>query len=194
MDRGDEARLVSGLRGGDRRAFSEVFSRLYPRIYSFVLRLSRRADVAEDLAQETFVRLARAAPRLTEDTRLVPYLFTVARNLHRNHRRWEMLDISRIFAFGGEADDVVRAHDAQPDTTRRLREVEAALGGLSVANREVLLLVALEGLSSEEAASVLGIAPDALRKRLSRARQALDESLQKRENQSRASAPGRRPT
>lgn len=194
MDRGEETRLVRGLREGDRRAFSEVFSCLYPRLYAFVLRLSRRTDVAEDLAQETFVRLARAAPRLTEDTRLVPYLLTVARNLHRSHRRWEMLDISRVFALWSEADDAVRAHDAQPDTTRRLREVEAALGELSVANREVLLLVGLEGLSGDEAAAVLGIAPDALRKRLSRARQALDERLATREARSRPNVPGRRPT
>ena len=181
MERAEELLLVSGLKRGDSRAFAAVFEALRPRIFAFVLRLSRRRDTAEDLTQEAFVRLAKAAPTLTDDTHLVALLLTIARNLFRSHRRWEMLDISRIFLFGGEHDEAVRAHDERAHATRELRDVEAAMGTLSVAHREVLLLVGVEGLEHEAAAKVLQIEGDALRQRLSRARKALGEELARRE-------------
>lgn len=67
------------------------------------LRLSGRRDTAEDLAQETWIKLAKAAPGLREDTTLGPLLFMIARNAFMSHRRWAMLDLSRIVTFGLEA-------------------------------------------------------------------------------------------
>ena len=189
MDREEELARVAGLRQGDARAFGAVFEALRPRVFAFLIRLSRTRDTAEDLTQETFVRLAKAAPNLSEDTHLLAFLLTVARNLYRSHRRWEMLDISRIFLFGGEHDEAVRAHDEKAHASRALREVEAAMGTLSVAHREVLLLVAVEGLEHEAAARVLQIEGDALRQRLSRARKALSEELARRERKGLPSKP-----
>lgn len=181
MDRAEELAHVSGLRRGDARAFSAVFEALRPRIFAFTLRLSRRRETAEDLTQEAFVRLAKAAPTLASDTRLLALLLTIARNLFRSQRRWEMLDLSRLFLFGSEHDEAVRAHDERAHAARELRDLEIAMGTLSVAHREVLLLVGVEGLEPEAAAQVLGIEGDALRQRLSRARRALSEELAKRE-------------
>ena len=181
MERAEELLLVSGLKRGDSRAFATVFEALRPRIFAFVLRLSRRRDTAEDLTQEAFVRLAKAASTLTADTHLMALLLTISRNLFRSHRRWQMLDISRIFLFGGEHDEAVRAHDERAHATRELRDVEAAMGTLSIAHREVLLLVGVEGLEHEAAAKVLQIEGDALRQRLSRARKALSEEIARRE-------------
>jgi len=189
MDRETELLLVSGLRSGDPRAFSRVFEALRPRVFAFLLRLSRRRDTADDLTQEAFVRLAKASPTLAEDSRLLPLLFTIARNVFRSHRRWEMLDISRIFLFGNEHDEAVRAHDERAHASRALREVEVALGALSVTHREVLLLVAVEGFSHEQAARVLGIEGDTLRQRLSRARRALSEEVSRRERRATVKVP-----
>lgn len=189
MDREEELARVAGLRRGDARAFGAVFEALRPRVFAFLIRLSRKRDTAEDLTQETFVRLAKAGPTLAEDTHLLAFLLTVARNLFRSHRRWEMLDISRIFLFGGEQDEAVRAHDERAHASRALREVESAMGNLSVAHREVLLLVAVEGLEHDAAAKVLQIEGDALRQRLSRARKALSEELARRERRGLPSKP-----
>lgn len=189
MESADEQSLVAGLVQGNARVFGQVFEAFRPRVFSFLLRLSRRRETAEDLTQETFVRLAKASPTLAPDTRLGPYLFVVARNLFLSHRRWEMLDLSRIFLLGEEHDDAVTAHDARAQATLELRAVEAALGKLPMVHREVLVAVGVEGLDHDTCAEVLGLKPDALRQRLARARQALREELSRAEKRTRRTMP-----
>lgn len=188
MEAAEEAALVAGLRAGDATAFDRVYAAYRGRIFAFLLRLARRRDTAEDLAQETWIRLARAAPRLAESTRLAPLLFTIARNAHVSHRRWAMLDLSRLVLLGIEsAAAVAEPPDEVHDRARSMARLERALGELPLPSREVLLLVAVEGLEQEEAATVLGISYDATRQRLHRARTQLAEAMERLER-----APGER--
>lgn len=180
-DEAPDRELVDRLRRGDAAAFDRVYSTYHPRLFSFLLRLSGRRDTAEDLAQETWLKLAKAAPGLREDTTLAPFLFTVARNAFMSHRRWAMLDLSRIVTFGLDAVSSATS-EATPEThherARAIALLEAALQSLPVAAREVLLLVGVEGMEQEEVAKVLGLSYDALRQRLSRARAQLAESME----------------
>jgi RNA polymerase sigma factor (sigma-70 family) len=178
----DERSLVAALRRGETSAFDEAYAAYEARIFSFLLRLSGRRDTAEDLTQETWIRFAKAARGLDENTRLAPYLFTIARNLFVSHRRWAMLDLSRIVMLGQDALVAVAGGplpDALHEESHKLAELEAALLALPVASREILLLVGVEGLDQEEAARILGISYDASRQRLSRARAQLGEQLRK---------------
>ena len=174
-----EKPLVDALRRGDAAAFDAVYARYRGRILGFLLRLSRRRDVAEDLFQETFCKLARNAPKLAEDTDLAAWLFRVARNAWVSHRRWAMLDISRLAAVDEDALPAGPAVDegARSDAARRVAALEQALASLPAGAREVLLLVGVEGLDQEQAAAVLGISYEALRQRLSRARAQLADRL-----------------
>lgn len=175
----DSAELVERLRAGDREAFDEVFRTYRPRIYSFLVRLTKNPSVAEDLLQETFIRLAKHAPRLAEDTRLLAWLFTVARNLFVSQRRWALLDLGRTSEMqmwsqlrGGPETPFAMLAGSE---TERL--VEQAIADLPVRGREVVLLVAKEKMSPKEAAAVLGIEPAAVRQRLARARAMIQERL-----------------
>jgi RNA polymerase sigma-70 factor (ECF subfamily) len=162
-------------------------------VFSFLLRLSGRRDTAEDLAQETWLKLAKAAPGLREDTTLAPFLFTVARNAFVSHRRWAMLDLSRIVTFGLEAMGSAATEptpEASHESARAIALLEGALQRLPVASREVLLLVGVEGIEQEEVARMLGLSYDALRQRLSRARAQLAETMESIEK--RESAGGER--
>ena len=127
------------------------------------------------------MKLARSAPRLEEDTDLAAWLFTVARNAWVSHRRWSVLDVSRLVALGD--DDATPAAapdpDARADAARRLARLERALAALPAGSREVLLLVGVEGFDQEQAARILGVGYDALRQRLSRARAQLAERLER---------------
>jgi DNA-directed RNA polymerase specialized sigma24 family protein len=87
MEPEDETALVAGLRCGDAAAFDRVYDLYRPRLFAFLLRLSRRRTVAEDLLDETWFRLVAHARSLRPDTRLAAWLFTVARNLYWTHRR-----------------------------------------------------------------------------------------------------------
>lgn len=174
-----EKPLVDALRRGDASAFDAVYGRFRGRILGFLLRLTRRRDVAEDLFQDTFLKLARHATRLEPDTDLAAWLFRVARNAWVSHRRWSALDLSRLVAFEDDALPALPASDgeARTDASRRVARLEQALASLPASSREVLLLVAVEGFDQEQAAVILGISYEALRQRLSRARAQLAQKL-----------------
>lgn len=175
----EDQALVDGLRRGDVAAFDRAYGTHHARVFSFLLRLSGRRDTAEDLAQETWLKLARAAPSLREDTRLAPLLFTIARNAFVSWRRWAMLDLSRLVMFGFDAAGLTStAPDVLHDQREEIAILERALQGLPVTSREVLLLVGVEGFEQEEAATILGIQHPALRKRLSRARIELASAIE----------------
>jgi DNA-directed RNA polymerase specialized sigma24 family protein len=94
MERQIELTLVERLRAGERAAFDETYAAFNNRLFTFLLRLCCRRDVAEDLLEETWLRLVTHAPRLRPDTTLGPWLFTVARNLHVSYLRGRMLEDS----------------------------------------------------------------------------------------------------
>lgn len=184
----DEALLVERLRGGDGRALADVYARYHERIWSFLLRLSGRPHLAEDLFQETWLAVARGAGRLRDDTDLRAWLFTVARNRHRSYKRWAMLDIARLLAFGSGPVAHALAPDEEAEARAAAARAEAAFAQLSDAHREVLLLVVGEGLSATQTGAVLGLSPEAVRQRLRRARMELAEAAA----QGEAKSAGRR--
>ncbi len=98
MERVHEQEMVGRLREADSTAFYEVFHHYRLRLFGYLLRMSRRHDIAEDLLQDTFVRLAMKSTSPTEDTCLAAWLFTVARNLFLSYRRSRLLDEDEFHA------------------------------------------------------------------------------------------------
>ncbi len=172
----DESLLVGRLRRGDGRALAEVYARYHERIWSFLLRLSGRQHLAEDLFQETWLAVTRGARRLRDDTDLRAWLFTVARNRHRSYRRWAVLDIARVLELGSGPPQHALAPDQDAEARAEAARAEAAFAQLSDAHREVLLLVVGEGLDATQTGAVLGLSPEAVRQRLRRARMKLAEA------------------
>lgn len=166
---------LPALRRLDPDAVDAVFDAYAHRLNGFLRRLGASAEVAEELVQEAFVRLVRHAPRLADDTRLAAWLFTVARNLYRSHRRWAWVDGTRLLELAWGPTPAPVSPAAALEAARTLARVEAVVASLPEAQREVFLLVVGEGLDPAEAAGVLGISPEATRQRLARARRALQE-------------------
>jgi len=179
MDRETELALVQRLRAGESAAFDAIYVAMNVRLLTFLVRLSRRRDVAEDLAEETWLRLVSHAARLRPDTYLVPWLFTVARNLHVSHRRSRLLEDG----IAGSLIDLWPAGSAHPSPFEETagneleRRLEAAIAALPERLREAGLLVAIQGIQAKEAAAICGITPEAMRQRVSRGRSALAEAL-----------------
>ncbi len=181
MERDLELALVERLRQGEADAFDDVYAAFNGRLFTFLVRLSRHRDVAEDLLEETWLRFVKHSRRLQPDTRLGAWLFTVARHLHISYRRSRLLEESAtasligLWPFSPERSspfDVAAGNELD-------RRIERALAALPVASREVLLLIAVAGLDHSDAADVCGITPAALRQRLHRAREALSNALER---------------
>jgi len=95
MDRELELEVVARMRAGDAGAFDAIHAEFNARLFNFLARLSRRRDIAEDLLDETWLRFVDRAHKLKPDTRLGPFLFTVARNLYVSYCRSRMLEDSQ---------------------------------------------------------------------------------------------------
>lgn len=87
MDRDLEVTLVRQLRAGDARAFDQIYEIFNRRLLNFQIRMTRNRASAEDLLEETWLRLVTSGSNLDADTRLRNWLFTVARNLFLSHCR-----------------------------------------------------------------------------------------------------------
>jgi len=191
VERDTELALVERLRRGDPDAFDDVYAAFNTRLFTFLVRLSRRRDVAEDLLEETWLRLVKHARRLAADTRLGPWLFTVARNLHVSYIRSRMLEDSAaasligLWPFSLDRSSPFEAVAASEFE----RRIERALAAMPAASREVLLLVAVAGMDHSDAADICGITPEALRQRLHRAREMLSKALE-RDAEAGLPAPG----
>ena len=179
MDRESELALVARLRRGEVAAFDDAHAAFHARLFNFLARLARNRDVAEDLLEETWLRLVTRGTTLRDDTELGAWLFTVARNLYFSYCR------SRALETGLACDDAglwpAAAVPASPfeataanETERR---IERALASLPAAHREVLLLVAIEGMTPAEAAAICCVPAATLRQRLHRARALLLDRL-----------------
>ena len=179
VDRDLELQLVVRLRERDPAAFEAVHDAFNARLYNFLARLSNSRDIAEDLLEETWLRLVSHAGRLQPDTCLGPWLFTVARNLHVSYRRSRAIEDSgdpeatSLWCRGAPAPSPLEVAEAS-EMQRRIAE---AMASLPTIYREALLLVGIEGLSPSEAASVCGVSSQAMRQRLSRARALVDRHL-----------------
>jgi RNA polymerase sigma factor (sigma-70 family) len=180
MNPDTELALVEQLRRGDEEAFDAVYDAFNLRLYTFLLRLTRRHDVAEDLLEETWLRLVKHAYRLRPDTRLGPWLFTVARNLHVSYVRSRMIEDSTAAGLMALWPiSLERSSPFEATAANELeRRIERALASLPPGSREVLLLVGVAGLEHPDAADVCGITPEALRQRLHRARVMLARALE----------------
>jgi RNA polymerase sigma-70 factor (ECF subfamily) len=179
MDRESELALVRRLRDGDPDAFDEVHAAFNTRLLTFLVRLSRRRDVAEDLLEETWLRFVRKAASLAPDTTLGAWLFTVARNRYFSFCRARALDelnSTGLLSLWPLASPLASPFDeaAASESQRRL---EAALTELPASYREALLLVGVDGMTPAEAAAVCGVSPETMRQRLHRARTELARRL-----------------
>jgi len=178
MDRDSELELVQRVRTGDTDAFDAVHAMFNTRLFSFLARVSGNRDVAQDLLEETWLRFVTHAERLEPDTRLGPWLFAVARNLHISYCRSRAIEVSHAEAGIGLWPTNMPASPFDHAVGQELeQQIETALASLPVAFREVLLLVGIEGLRPAEAAVVCAISPEAFRQRLKRARALLQQRL-----------------
>jgi RNA polymerase sigma-70 factor (ECF subfamily) len=138
---------------------------LIPALRRFARALSRDSDTADDLVQDTLVRALRAE-HLFHGGDLRTWTFTILLNLDRNRRRG--LSRRPVLAVIEEVDP-----PGAPASDGTARDIERGLALLPAEQREVLLLVALEGMSYREAADVQGVPIGTVMSRLSRARNTL---------------------
>jgi RNA polymerase sigma-70 factor (ECF subfamily) len=169
--------LIARARQGDLRAFEEIVRLYQRRVYGVALRIVRAHDVADDVAQETFVRAWRSLDRFELGRPFGPWVCRIAANLAVNHvrsprAREEGLPEGHAETRGPDPGPLAAVLD---DEARRV--LDQAVGELPAEQRAVFVLRAVEEMSYEEIAGALGISPGTVMSRLFRARERLARAL-----------------
>lgn len=157
-----------------RERFEAAYRELYEPICGYTLRRVREPEDAAEVIAETFATLWRRFDSCPQGAELRPWLFGVARRVLANQRRGERRRTALGERLSASLDQTaVHAHGASDDTSALAR----ALASLSDSDRELLSLVAWEGLTREELAVALGTSRAVVRLRLHRARKRLRDAL-----------------
>ena len=160
-----------------------------PYLRRFARALTNGASNADDLVHECVVNALRNADKFTPGTNLRAWLFTILRNgfisdIRRNRRRLDTTNVPQ-WACGGVAP-------SNQEDALLLGQLRNELSRLPKEQYAVLILVALEGMSYEQTAEILGIAIGTVRSRLSRARHALKIAMEGERAASGGTPPRRR--
>jgi RNA polymerase sigma-70 factor (ECF subfamily) len=182
-DRADMERLAAGHDG----ALNDLMERHAAPVFHFLCRMVGNEDDANDLAQETFVRVFKSRGTFRTNEKFSAWLYTIAANLARNHFRW----CSRHPAISLETETgdsgqmvggTLPANDPVPNeqtlANERAAAVRHAVGNLPEDLREAIVLCEWEERTVAEAAEILEATPKAVESRLYRARQILRERLE----------------
>jgi RNA polymerase sigma-70 factor (ECF subfamily) len=185
----DLAALMARYCAGDRAAFDALYQAVAPRLHGFLVRLVGDRSVADDLMQETLIKLHEARGFYVAGADPLPWIFTIARRTAFDELRRRRRSRVRI------ADDVIAppepvadldgnpagALGSEPSSDLGDRvdgaEALAALEQLPAPQRQALVLTKVEGRSQAEAAALAGTTPGAIKLRAHRAYRALRKLL-----------------
>jgi RNA polymerase sigma-70 factor, ECF subfamily len=166
--------------------FHRLIEQQIPRLRRYARALTRNRDRADDLVQDTLARALVKQDFWQPGTNLAAWLFTIMHNQHvntvrRDTRESAGIDIEQVSATLGATTD--------PSATRQMLELDRALARLPFEQRQVILLVGLEGMSYEESAGILDVPVGTVRSRLSRGRDGLRKLLDMEERRCLAAMP-----
>jgi RNA polymerase sigma-70 factor (ECF subfamily) len=170
-----EGELIRRARAGDQDAFAELVMAHADRVYGALRRFGLDADEADEVAQEVFVRAWRGLPHFQERSRFSTWLYRIAFN--EAQRRLSRRRAARVEPNADEVDPLASVPDspglspeAQTLEGEFARTLERALEQLPADWRAAVVLRDVEGLSTREAADVVGVREAAFKSRLHRGR------------------------
>jgi RNA polymerase sigma-70 factor (ECF subfamily) len=197
VDVPDEALMVRYQRG-DRSAFTLLVRRHQGGLYNFALRLLRVRSVAEDMVQETFVRVVQNATEFKHEARFSTWVYTIARNLcfdqlrKQSLRRHPSLDEARKGeegdgpTLGEQTADSKASVERQATGTQIKERILAAVDELPNDQREVFLLREVSNLPFKEIAEITGVPENTVKSRMRYALERLQAALSDFEEYARA--------
>jgi RNA polymerase sigma-70 factor, ECF subfamily len=161
--------LMQRYCNGDAQAFRELHARVAPALRRYLMRLGSDRPLAEDLLQETFLKIHRARRAYVAGADPVPWMYAIA------HRTFldEMRARRRTPPRSGDEPPADDDHDHDHDRRELARAARAALDTLPPQQRHAVILIKLEGRTLAEAAAIAGTTVGAMKLRAHRGYEAL---------------------
>lgn len=160
---------------GERPALDELVARWHPPLWRFFRHMVSRDEQAEELVQETWVRVLRGLPRLREPARFAPWFYRIARFtlMDRLRDEYEWVSVDSDHAPEPAARETEPEFDAED-----INRLHASLAQLPLLERETLTLFYLDGLSLHEVAEICDAPTGTIKSRLHRAKRMLRDLLE----------------
>lgn len=177
----DERELLPRYAAGDRAAFEELVHRFRTPVYGYIIRCGVAPAQADDLFQDVFFSVHRAASSYRPTQPLKPWLFTITANAVRSHFRKRSV-FSRVFS-SAEVEPVGDAPSLQiaSEGAELASFLDEHIRSLPLKQREVVVLCCVEQLSLDETAAALAMPVESVKTNLKRGRAALQKALDRRE-------------
>lgn len=188
--RDPDVQLMLRVKGGDDDAFAQIVQKYQSRLIGVFANMFADTALAEDLAQEVFLRIYRARQGYEPTAKLSTWIFQIANNLASNSRRSKGRKKEVQFQLGnsgsqslnlgegGVADKSGLMPTRQIDKNELQERVQQALGHLNERQRMAVLLHRFEGMSYADIADTMQLSTQAVKSLLSRARENLREVLE----------------
>jgi RNA polymerase sigma factor (sigma-70 family) len=174
-----DSALIARVTKGQLAALGQLYDRHEAAIRRCVRRLGVSREDADDILQSVFLQVVRSASRFDPESSARNWLLGIAVMLVRRERRSTLRRAARLLGFARTKPQQAPAHPEEQYRSDRARaRFEAAFRRLSAKRKEAFVLVVLEGLSGEQAASALGIPINTLWTRLHHARAELRRAVQ----------------
>ncbi|MDJ0763275.1 MAG: RNA polymerase sigma factor [Myxococcota bacterium] len=171
--------MMERVRSGDNTAFGEIVDQHKDALLNYLTRFCGSRSRAEDLAQETFLKLYLHKNTYIEDGKLRSYLYRIATNLainaHRKDRRWRIFEL--ISRSSRNGDSPGPSPQSQVLLSEAQKKLTAAIADLPLAFRAPLVLHEIEELPYAEVAQILNCNEGTVKSRISRGRQRLKQKL-----------------
>jgi RNA polymerase sigma-70 factor (ECF subfamily) len=183
---GGDIQLVAAALAGSEEAYRELLARYERPVFSLIVRMVGDRSLAEDLAQETFIKAFRRLDTYDRERKLSSWLFKIAHNTALDHLRRRGLETVPLETpaedEGGDliavlTDPAGRSPEAGVARGDLAAALERAVGGLRPEYREAVLLRFREGLAYQEIAEITGQPLGTVKTQLHRARKELIEAL-----------------
>ena len=175
--------LIQNFQQGDERAYTEIVNRFSGPLLNFIYRIIGDSAFAEDLLQETFIRVYQNKNSYREIAKFSTWIYTIASNLSKTELRRQK--VRRWFSLSGSKDDdrpmEIANDDYTPDETMlqnsTLSLIHQEIQKLPMSFKEVIILRDVQELSYEEISTILNIPLGTVKSRVNRGRTRLQKSL-----------------
>jgi RNA polymerase sigma-70 factor (ECF subfamily) len=165
----EDIKLIKKCQIGDREAFNELISKYHPNVYKFLIKISNDENIAEDLTQETFIKIIRNIEKFDVhgSAKFSTYIITIAKNLYIDYLRKERkllpdtcLDESYIIGNAGESIEEVVTDKIYSE------EIIASMEKLTEEQKLAIRMKYIEGLTLKEIGDALGLEPKTIKSRI----------------------------
>lgn len=175
----DERLLIGALKNGSRKAFDEIYGMYAKRLLAYCKQYTKRWEDAEEIVQDVFVRLWNSRTSIRQEETLRSLLFIIAKHYLINAYRANVNSPAYEEYVACRAEPAPGAYSCPLEYEDFLRKLRAALRKLPPAQRKIIELSRLKGLSNKEVAEEAGVSEQTVKNQLSQGLKSLREELDK---------------